>query len=140
LRAATVPAPVAAARALAVAAGARVHEVTRVRSAGRSPVALERSYFPDLPGLLGEDLTGSLYALLATRYGLEPRTAVEHLEPVIARPGEAAELGIEPGTPLMLIERTAYAADGTPVEYALDLFRPDRVRISVRSGVQEGSP
>ncbi|TDD43985.1 GntR family transcriptional regulator, partial [Nonomuraea terrae] len=114
-----------------------VHEVARVRSAGRSPVALERSYFPELPGLLGGDLTGSLYALLAERYDLGPRTAVERLEPVIARPGEAAELGIEPGAPLMLIERTAYAGDGTPVEYALDLFRPDRVRISVRSGVTE---
>ncbi|WP_043638896.1 GntR family transcriptional regulator [Nonomuraea candida] len=134
LTAATVPAPAAAAVALGVAAGAPVHEVARVRSAGRSPVVLERSYFPLLPGLLDEDLTGSLYDLLATRYALEPRTAVEHLDPVIAQPAEAAELGIAPGTPLMLIERTAYAADGTPVEYALDLFRPDRVRISVRSG------
>ncbi|MEV0164049.1 GntR family transcriptional regulator [Nonomuraea fuscirosea] len=137
LRAATVPAPAAAATALGVAAGAPVHEVARVRSAGRSPVALERSWFPALPGLLDQDLTGSLYALLAARYDLEPRTAVERLDPVIARPAEAAELGIEPGTPLMLIERTAYAGDGTPVEYALDLFRPDRVRISVRSGVRE---
>ncbi|MGW4794457.1 GntR family transcriptional regulator [Nonomuraea sp. NPDC004297] len=141
LTAATVPAPAAAAGALGVAPGAPVHEVARVRSAGRSPVALERSWFPDLPGLLGQDLTGSLYALLATRYDLEPRTAVERLDPVIARPAEAAELGIEPGAPLMLIERTAYAGDGTPVEYALDLFRPDRVRISVRSGVTEpGAP
>ncbi|MGR6921406.1 GntR family transcriptional regulator [[Actinomadura] parvosata] len=135
LRAATVPAPSAAARALGVAPGSPVHEVARVRSAGGSAVALERSCFPCLPGLLDQDLTGSLYALLATTYDLEPRTALEHLEPVIAQPAEAAELGIEPGTPLMLIERTAYAADGTPVEYARDLFRPDRVRISVRSGV-----
>jgi GntR family transcriptional regulator len=131
----TVAAPGAVARALEVAAGSPVHEVARVRSAGRSPVALERSYFPDLPGLLGQDLTGSLYTLLATRYDLEPSTAIERLDPVIARLEEAAELGIEPGKPLMLIERTAYAADGTPVEYARDLFRPDRVRISVRSGV-----
>ncbi|MFI7704761.1 GntR family transcriptional regulator [Nonomuraea sp. NPDC049480] len=135
LVAATVPAPRAAAEALRVEPGAPVHEVVRVRSAGRWPVALERSFFPSLPGFLGQDLTGSLYTLLAGRYDLEPRTAVEHLAPVIARPEEAAELGIEPGTPLMLIERTAYAADGTPVEFARDLFRPDRVRISVRSGV-----
>ncbi|MEV4554294.1 GntR family transcriptional regulator [Nonomuraea wenchangensis] len=135
LTAATVPAPGPAARALGVPAGSPVHEVARVRSAGRSPVALERSFFPPLPGFLGEDLTGSLYALLAARYDLEPRTAVEHLDPVIAGAGEAAELGIEPGAPLMLIERTAYAADGMPVEYARDLFRPDRVRISVRSGI-----
>nr|WP_055502989.1 GntR family transcriptional regulator [Nonomuraea pusilla] len=138
LTARTVAAPASVAAALELDAGARVHEVARVRSAGRSPVALERSYFPALPGFLDHDLTGSLYTLLASGYGLEPRTAVEHLDPVIARPGEAAELGIEPGAPLMLIERTAYAADGTPVEHARDLFRPDRVRISVRSGVGPG--
>ncbi|MGW0802813.1 GntR family transcriptional regulator [Nonomuraea sp. NPDC002799] len=135
LVAATVPAPGSVATALRVEAGSAVHEVSRVRSAGGSPMALERSYFPCLPGLLDQDLTGSLYALLADCYDLEPRTAVEHLDPVLARPGEAAELGIEPGAPLMLIERTAYAADGTPVEHARDLFRPDRIRISVRSGV-----
>ncbi|MFI7634559.1 GntR family transcriptional regulator [Nonomuraea sp. NPDC049400] len=141
LTAATVPAPRAVAVALEVEAGSPVHEVARVRSAGRSPVALERSYFPPLAGFLDQDLTGSLYALLAARYDLEPRTAVEQLDPVIARPAEAAELGIAPGAPLMLIERTAYAGDGTPVEFARDLFRPDRVRISVRSGVTapEGS-
>ncbi|MEO3803954.1 GntR family transcriptional regulator [Nonomuraea sp. B1E8] len=137
LVAATVPAPAAVARALRIAPGSPVHEVARVRSAGRSPVALERSYFPDLPGLLDQDLTGSLYALLAGRYDLAPRTAVERLDPVIARPAEAAELGMTPGAPLMLIERTAYAAGGMPVEFARDLFRPDRVRISVRSGVTE---
>ncbi|MEO3790117.1 GntR family transcriptional regulator [Nonomuraea sp. B10E15] len=141
LVAATVPAPAAVATALRVAPGSPVHEVARVRSArsarGRSPVALERSYFPDLPGLLDEDLTGSLYALLAGRYDLAPRTAVERLDPVIARPAEAAELGTTPGAPLMLIERTAYAEGGMPVEFARDLFRPDRVRISVRSGVTE---
>lgn len=135
LTAATVPATAQTAAALRIAPGDPVHEVARVRSAGRSPVALERSFFPALPGFLDQDLGGSLYTLLATRYDLEPRTAVEHLDPVVAAPGEAAELGIEAGAPLMLIERTAYARDGTPVEYARDLFRPDRVRLTVRSGV-----
>lgn len=135
LTAREVPAPAQVAAALKVTAGDPVHEVVRVRSAGRSPVALEHSFFPALPGFLEEDLSGSLYALLAGRYDLAPRTALEHLDPVVASAEEAKELGVEPGTPLMRIERTAYAADGTPVEHARDLFRPDRVRISVRSGV-----
>ena len=140
LLAETVPAPRSVAAALKTSVGAPVHEVVRVRSAGQSPVALERSFFPALPGFLDEDLGGSLYTLLADRYDLEPRTAVEHLDPVIARSDEAAELGVEPGTPLMLIERTAYAAAGEPVEFARDLFRADRVRISVRSGVSAPAP
>lgn len=136
LAAVTVPAPAGVAAALELGPRDRVHQIARVRSAGGSPVALERSFFPAgrLPGLLEQDLAGSLYELLGERYDLAPRTALEHLDPVIATQEDAAELGIEPGTPLMRIERTAYTADGVPVEYARDLFRPDRVRISVRSG------
>ena len=35
----------------------------------------------------------------------------------------------------MLIERTAYTASGAAVEYALDVFRADRTRITVRTGL-----
>ncbi|WP_206184484.1 GntR family transcriptional regulator [Thermoactinospora rubra] len=137
--AATMPAPAPVARALGLEPRSQVHEIVRVRSAGAGPVALERSFFPAsrFPDLLEQDLLGSLYALLEIRYGMPPRTAHEHLEPVVAGPAEAAELEIEPGSPLMLIERTAFAASGVPVEFARDLFRPDRVRISVRSSVSQ---
>lgn len=137
LVAVTVPASPDVAAALELAAGDPVHEVARVRSARQTPVVLERSYFPAhrFADFLEQDLGGSLYDLMKSRYGLEPHTALEHLEPVVAGPVEAAELEIEPGTPLMLIERTAYSAAGVPVEFAHDLFRPDQVRISVRSGI-----
>jgi len=32
----------------------------------------------------------------------------------------------------MLVERTAYAGDGTPVEFAHDRYRGDRARFVVR--------
>ncbi|WP_214317473.1 GntR family transcriptional regulator [Nonomuraea sediminis] len=133
LVAATVRAPAKAARALELAQGSLVHEIVRIRSAGGSPVALEHSYFPaePLPGLLEEDLSGSIYDILKHR-DLSPHTAVEYLDPVIATPDQAGHLGIEPGAPLMRIERTAHTAAGIPVEHAHDLFRPDRVRISVQ--------
>ncbi|GAA0924133.1 GntR family transcriptional regulator [Nonomuraea longicatena] len=136
LRAATAAAPEEVAAALELEGAARVHEISRVRSAGGSPVALEHSFFPaaPLPGLLERDLTGSLYALLTTAYGLRPSSAVEHLDPVVADDGQAAHLGVAAGTPLMRIERTAYTAEGVPLEYARDLFRPDRVRVTVRTG------
>ena len=35
----------------------------------------------------------------------------------------------------MLIERTAYTAAGVAVEYARDLFRPDRLRITLQTGI-----
>jgi DNA-binding GntR family transcriptional regulator len=59
-------------------------------------------------------------------YGLEPVRAVERLAPVLARSHEAAALEVAEGSPLMLVERTAYAEDGTAVEFAHDRHRGDR--------------
>ena len=65
-------------------------------------------------------------------YGLGPVSAVERLEPVAARPHDAQALGVKEGCPLMLVERTAYAAAGLPVEFARDRHRGDRARFVVR--------
>ncbi|MDQ1752903.1 MAG: GntR family transcriptional regulator [Pseudonocardiales bacterium] len=113
-----------------------VHEVVRVRSADRQPLALERSFFPAgiFGDLLEHDLTGSLYHLLTNRYEQRPLTATEFLEPVNPTETETELLGLEQGIAVMLVERTAFTAAGLAVEYARDLFRPDRVRISVHSG------
>jgi GntR family transcriptional regulator len=133
----TRPASHAVASGLSIERGAPVHEVVRIRTANREPLALERAYFPAsvFPDLVERRLTGSIYALLTKVYGQQPATAAESLEAVIATPEEARMLHIEPNAPLMQIERTAYTAAGLAVEYARDLFRPDRVRISLRTGI-----
>ncbi len=134
--AATRPASRAVARALLLGPAAPVHEVVRVRTARREPLALERSYFPEevFPDLLEHRLTGSIYDLLGRCYGQAPRSAVESLEAVVARGDEARLLTIAPSSPLLLIERTASTGSGLPVEFARDLFRPDRIRISLTTG------
>lgn len=133
----TQPAQRPVADALGLAAGAAVHLVVRVRTANRVPLVLERSWFPAdaFPGLLSQGLGGSLYAVLRRRYGLAPTTATEVLDPVLADADVARLLGTDPGAPLLRITRTAYAASGRAVEFARDVVRPDRVRVSVRSGV-----
>ncbi len=135
--ASTVPALRSVARALSVAPGSPVHEIVRVRTARRQPLALERAYFPvePFPDLLDHRLTGSIYDLLRRRYGQVPHLASEALEPVAAREDEAGLLDVAPGSPLMLIERTTFTQAGLAIEYARDLFRPDRVRISLQTGV-----
>ncbi|MGA9345124.1 MAG: UTRA domain-containing protein, partial [Nocardioidaceae bacterium] len=45
----------------------------------------------------------------------------------------AALLAVEAGSPLLLIERTARTTSGQPVEYARDLFRSDKIRVSVQT-------
>lgn len=133
----SIPATAAVAGALSLARGDSVHEVVRVRTARREPLALERSYFPAqlFPDLLSHRLNGSLYELLGSIYAQMPFVATEHLEPVIATASDAELLAVEADSPLMLIERTASTAAGLAVEYARDLFRPDRVRISFRTGL-----
>ncbi|WP_088318307.1 GntR family transcriptional regulator [Kineosporia sp. R_H_3] len=136
----TVPAPPDVAAALSLARGETVHEVARVRSAQRRPVALERSWFPAgvLPGLLDHRLTGSLYALLHKEFGHAPATAEEFVDPVAADAEAAALLDVAVGRPLLRVERTAFTAAGLAVEHAHDLFRTDRVRLHVRSEVAPG--
>ena len=125
------------ASALAVQRGEPVYEIVRVRTARREPLAMERSYFPvaPFPGLLDHSLSGSIYALLTREFGQRPTAASESLEPVIARTDEAGLLNVEPGSPLMLITRTAYTTAGLAVEFARDLFRPDRIRVSLQTGI-----
>jgi GntR family transcriptional regulator len=138
VEAVTVTAPRAVAEALGLSRDALVHKVVRVRSANREPLALERSYLPadEFPALLDHRLTGSLYRLMEKAYDRAPHTSTEALEPVIATPEQARLLAVDPGSPLMLIERTAYTAAGLPVEHAFDLFRADRTRITVHTGIQ----
>lgn len=135
--AATIAAPRDAAAALGLERGAPVHEIVRIRTANRQPLALEHSYLPAalFPSLIDRRLAGSIYALLAREYALAPQTAEETLVPVVAGSPESGLLEVAQGTPLLLIERTAYTASGRAVEFARDLFRPDRIRVSLRTGI-----
>ena len=127
------PAGPAAGAALQIGEGGQTYEIRRIRLADGRPIVLERSLFPAdrFPGLLESRLDGSLYELLEVRYGLRPHRARESLEPVTAGVREAEALEVAEGAPLMLVERTAYAQSGEPLEFARDLFRGDRTRVVV---------
>jgi GntR family transcriptional regulator len=114
-----------------VLGGGPVYEIVRVRLANDSPVALERTWFAAdaFPGLLECPLEGSLYDLMRGRYEDRPVRVTERLEPALADDDEAAALEVQPGAPLMRVERVGQAASGRPVELSLDLFRGDRVRV-----------
>ena len=127
------PAGPAAAAALQLGPDGQVYEIRRVRLAAGRPIVLERSLFPAerFPGFLESRLDGSLYEVLEVRYGLRPHRARESLEPVTAGVREAEALLVDVGAPLMLVERTAYARSGEPLEFARDLFRGDRTKLVV---------
>jgi GntR family transcriptional regulator len=124
----------AIAAALEVKPGSPVLRIRRLRLGSGVPLVLEDSWFPGelFPGLDERDLSGSIYTIMREEYGHEPVRAVERLEPTVARAHEAKALDVNAGAPLMIVERTAYDAEGTPVEYARDRHRGDKARWIVK--------
>ena len=135
-------APEAVAAALPLEPGSPTLYVERLRLAGGEPLLLEMVHLPAerFPGLLASDLErGSLYATLTERYGAPVTHAREALEPVLLPAREARLLGVAPRSLGLLVEGTAFTADGTPVEFGRTYVRGDRTRyfvdrIVVRSG------
>ena len=72
-------------------------------------------------------------------YRASPCSADEELEATQASDRQAEVLGIQPGSPLLLITRTSFTADGVAVEFSRDYHRSDRTRIRITSRV-EGQP
>jgi GntR family transcriptional regulator len=128
------PAGKRAAAALDIRRSDHVVVITRLRLAGGKPLAVERSSLPAtlFPDLEDMDLGGSLADLMGG-FGLRPVRSVERLELTKARPADVRALGVGRDGPLLLLERIRFAADGTPVEFARDRFRPDRTRIVLES-------
>ena len=57
-----------------------------------------------------------VYGHLADELGLRIGRLAEHVASRMPQPAEAHELDLGPGTPIVLITRTAYTPDGTAVE------------------------
>jgi GntR family transcriptional regulator len=132
LESATGPAPPVAASALGLEEGAATHRILRLRRASGVPLLLETAWLDAgaLPALLEQDLTGSLWDVLAS-LGRRATRAVERLEPVVATAAEAGALEVAEGAPLMRVERTTYDQDDRPLEHAVGFFRGDRTHFVV---------
>lgn len=120
-------------RRLRLPEGAAVHRLSRLRLADGRPLSLEESSLPaDLfPGLGTADL-GSLYRTLRTVYGVTPQYSDETLELTFAEPEQAAHLQVEPGSPLVHVQRVATGTAGRPIEAAHEHFVGGRMRFHLR--------
>jgi GntR family transcriptional regulator len=120
--------------ALQLDVGAPLVYLERVRSASGSPLLLEQVWLSadQFPGLLDADLeTQSLYDILRDRYATQIARTRETLEPVLLSAATARLLGGPPRGLAMLVEGTAFAADGKPVEFGRTYVRGDRTRYYV---------
>jgi GntR family transcriptional regulator len=130
LNAVVVAAPAKVAAALQLEPHERVARIERLRFVSRIPLTLEETYLPDAlyPDITGLGLQHSVYALMSECYARGPARSIERLEAVPAREQEAEKLRVPVGSPLMLVERIAYDAEGTPIEFTRDRHRGDRTR------------
>ncbi len=111
-----------------------VLHVRRLRLADDLPMALEDLHVPATvaPGLTGEDLEGtSFYELLSERFGNPVVAGTQTVEPALAVAEDAELLGVEPGSPVFLFERTSRVAGGGVAEFVRSVYRGDRYRIVV---------
>ncbi len=122
--------PPATQAALGLADGLTAWRVERLRLAGGTPMALEIGWYPAalLPGLAAEDLTGSLYSLLSSRYGLVLDRGEQSVWAEAADAATASLLDVPKGTPLMVFRRTSTAGSRT-VEHVTSWYRGDRYQI-----------
>jgi GntR family transcriptional regulator len=127
--------PATVSEALGLERGARAAKIERIRFASKLALVLDEMWLPDAlyPDITELGLTGSMYALMRECYARAPARAVERLEAVAARAPEARLLHVPAGAPLMLVERTSYDEDGTPIEFTRERYRGDRARFVVES-------
>lgn len=112
--------------------------IERLRLIDGEPAMVERTHLPAarFPDLLEADLSGSLYALLESRYGIRPGLASETIVAVSADRRLATALSVPPASPLLATARTTEDANGTRIEYTIRHARGDlcSFRVTMRGG------
>ncbi|MBP0457640.1 GntR family transcriptional regulator [Streptomyces bomunensis] len=127
-----VPAGSAVAEDLQLSPDEPVVRLVRLRLADNAPMCLETVYFPSgrVPGLLGADLTGSLYALLEEEHGVRLVLADQVVKAVTVDGADAALLALAPGSPALRIHRIGRDERGRPVERTTSVYRADHYDIA----------
>jgi len=125
------PATVDEAEALSLDDGDNVVEVERVRSLDKVVISVDRSCLPAhrVPGLELIDLTdGSLYELLAERYGITPTRCDYQLQAELAAGRMAALLEMPEGGPVLVGYQTTYDQSERRVDVGWQAYRGDSYR------------
>ncbi|MEJ7649522.1 MAG: GntR family transcriptional regulator [Nakamurella sp.] len=109
--------------------------LVRLRFAEGSPLAVLQNWLPvalvDDPTPSSRDLESiGLYALLRER-GIRPTVARQSIGARVPTVRERRLLELRGNAPVLTMTRSAYAADGTPVEFGSHSYRADQYTIDV---------
>ena len=127
----TTRADAATATALRLRPRATVIEIEALLSLQDRPTILDRmrlppSLFPDLTERVFASREGTVYGLFQQRFGITVVRLEEFVTAVVAAPRESRLLGVEAGTALLQVQRTAYTYRDVPVDHRVRLIDSTR--------------
>jgi GntR family transcriptional regulator len=117
---------------LRVAVGESVHRFSRLRLGGGEPMAIETVAIASalVPGLVADDLAGSLYDLLATRYRLAPASADVTIEPMLPDRATRDALVIPASQACLFLRMVDADLRGRVLMAADCIYRGDRYQLN----------
>ena len=120
---------------LGLEAATPLYRVRRMMLANDEPICIYVSYLdprqaPSLEAIDFEDQR--LYAMLERTYGMHVLRAEEILRAGAPTEEEAGILGIAPGTPIILMERTAFGERDAVVEWRRTVGRSDQFHYKIQ--------
>jgi GntR family transcriptional regulator len=103
-----------------------VWRLFRVRGWNDQPVVVADSWLHPRLGLTGrEDFSRPLYESLKHASGIQPARSSEEISVAPADEATAEKLAVEPGSPLLLRKRLVFDAQGEPIEFNFNSYRPE---------------
>lgn len=131
------------ARQLSLQRGTAVVRIQRVRLADCVPLSFDETYLPQDLGekIMADDLENQpIFSLLEQKYSTPLLDAEYRLAAVASHGTVARALGINPGGPIFLIERTTYSDNRRPVDYERLYYRGDHIRFVTRLTRRQPAP
>jgi len=128
----TIAATAAVAAQLRMPEGDPVHQFTRLRLGSGEPIAVETTWMAAslAPDMRESDLHGSLYELLARRYGLVVGEAKVTIDPVLADARTRTLLRINPDQACLRIRMIDLDERGHVVMVANCIYRGDQYQLT----------
>lgn len=122
------PTDVTVARDLGISPGEPVARIRRLRLADRSPIAIEEVWLPLelFPHLLSEELSGSLYDLLESRYGVVVYRHDRRISAINVDDAHAELLEIPSGAAALFATQIGFDRRGRRLELGRSIYRGDR--------------
>lgn len=108
--------------------GEPVFCVTRLITAARQPLLVDKSYFPQIIGQLLQnvDLSNDLIYTQLELYGYKITNGRQKISAGLASREEAGYLQCKAGSPVLVVRRTTYVEGGLPIDFSHTVYRGDR--------------